>query len=410
VNPNAWKRMIQRRNGSKARKRGKRKMRPIAILVAAVSLFGIGLILSSGGEAAEAVASSRLPSEQENAAEKFFSSVETSLAQRFFDARKCPVIRVAVFDFTDEKGNAVRAGKELAEKITKRLYRQSQFDVVSQEKLQRYLSWNGLNTLGNLDTKGLSRFQSRVNILDPQNGIHAFITGEVQKGFGRNLRVSASLLNYRAQIGAFELENNILDIQRIGAEIPFPTEQAWQEAFDVILRGDRRVVEEGRLIVLANTQGNKLVPTEYMKAFSSGGAFPWSQTPYVFLQGREEVMKPEQVRVGLDKLLLSPMGGQRYASKQFEYAFLHGKFSTNQVYFDETLPAQEYPFLASFLDLKNNETFSEFNKIPVHAGATTVLVLSFYVPGEKERIQSKQMPRIDIFQLFGKGTEIFPER
>jgi hypothetical protein len=32
------------------------------------------------------------------------------------------------------------------------------------------------------------------------------------------------------------------------------------------------------------------------------------------------------------------------------------------------------------------------------------------VPSEKERIQSKQMPRIDIFQLFGKGTEIFPER
>jgi hypothetical protein len=121
-------------------------------------------------------------------------------------------------------------------------------------------------------------------------------------------------------------------------------------------------------------------------------------------------VKPEQVRVGLDKLLLSPMGGQKIAKKQFEYAFLHGKFSTNQVYFDEALPAQDYPLLMSFLDLKNNESYSEYARIPVHAGGTTVLVLSFYVPSEKERIQSKQMPRIDIFQLFGKGTEIFPER
>ena len=385
-------------------------MRPIAILVAVVSLLGIGLILSSGGEAAEAVAPARLPSEQENAAEKFFSALETSLAQRFFDANRCPVIRVAVFDFTDEKGNVVRAGRELAEKITRRLYRQSQFEVVSQDKLQRYLKWNGLNTMGNLDTKGLFRFQNRVNILDPHNGIQALVTGELQKGFSRNVRVSASILNYRAKIGPFELEQNILDVLRIGAEVPFPTERAWQEAFEVVLPGDRRVVEEGRLIVLANTQGNRLLATEYVKAFSPGEAFPWSQTPYVLLQGREEVVKPEQVRVGLDKLLLSPMGGQKIARKQFEYAFLHGKFSTNQVYFDEALPAQDYPLLMSFLDLKNNESYSEYTRIPVHAGGTTVLVLSFYVPSEKERIQSKQMPRIDIFQLFGKGTEIFPER
>jgi hypothetical protein len=246
--------------------------------------------------------------------------------------------------------------------------------------------------------------------MDPHNGIHAFVTGEIQRGFSRNVRVSASILNYQAKIGSFELEKNILDVQRIDAEIPFPTEQAWKEAYEVVLPGDRRVLEEGRLIVLANTQGNKLLATEYMKAFSPQEAFPWPQTPYVLLQGREEVVKPEQVRVGLDKLLLSPLIGRRYAEKQFEYSFLHGKFSTNQVYFDEALPAQDYPLLTSFLDLKNNEGYSEYIKIPVHAGATTVLVLSFYVPSEKERIQSKQMPRIDIFQLFGKGTEIFPER
>jgi len=385
-------------------------MRPIAILVAVVSLLGIGLMISSGGEAAEAVPSTRLPSEQENAAEKFFSTLEASLAQKFFDARRRPVIRVAVFDFTDGKGNVVRAGRELSEKITRRLYRQSQFEVVSQDKLQHYLSWNGLNTMGNLDAKGLFRFQRRVNIMDPDNGIHAFVTGEIQKGFSRNVRVSASILNYQAKIGSFELEKNILDVQRIDAEIPFPTEQAWQEAYEIVLPGDRRVVEEGRLIVLANTQGNKLLATDYMKAFSPQEAFPWPQTPYVLLQGREEVVKPEQVRVGLDKLLLSPLVGRKYAEKQFEYSFLHGKFSTNQVYFDETLPAQDYPLLTSFLDLKNNEGYSEYIKIPVHAGATAVLVLSFYVPSEKERIQSKQMPRIDIFQLFGKGTEIFPGR
>jgi len=33
-------------------------------------------------------------------------------------------------------------GKELAEKITRRLHRQSQFEVVSQGKLQRYLAMN----------------------------------------------------------------------------------------------------------------------------------------------------------------------------------------------------------------------------------------------------------------------------
>jgi hypothetical protein len=393
-----------------AKQGGKGKMRPIAILVAVVSLFGMGLITNSEGQAAEAVPSTRLPSEQENAAEKFLSTMEASLAQKFFDARKRPVVRVAVFDFTDGKGNVVRAGRELADKITRRLYRQSQFEVVGQDKLQRYLSWNGLNTMGNLETRNLYRFQRRVNIMDPHNGIHALVTGEVQKGFSRNIRVSASILNFQAKIGSFELDKNILDAQRIDGEIPFPTEQAWQDSYEIVLPGDRRVVEEGRLIVLANTLGNKLLATEYMNAFSTQEAFRWPETPYVLLQGREEVVKPEQVRVALDKLLLSPLMGRKYAEKQIEYTFLHGKFSTNQVYFDETLPVYDYPLLTSFLDLKSNEGYSEYIKIPVHAGATTVLVLSFYVPSEKERIQSKQMPRIDIFQLFGKGTEIFPKR
>jgi hypothetical protein len=93
-----------------------------------------------------------------------------------------------------------------------------------------------------------------------------------------------------------------------------------------------------------------------------------------------------------------------------EYSFLHGKCATNAVYFDERIPAQSYFITASFIDLKNNETHSELVEVPVYAGGTTLAVLSFYAPSENERVRNKQIPRIDVFTLFGKGTEILPTR
>jgi hypothetical protein len=74
------------------------------------------------------------------------------------------------------------------------------------------------------------------------------------------------------------------------------------------------------------------------------------------------------------------------------------------------IPAQSHRLIVSFLDLKNNEIHSEFADVPVYSGSTTVAVLSFYLPNEKERVRNKQVPRIDIFKLFGKGTEILPSR
>jgi hypothetical protein len=71
------------------------------------------------------------------ATEKFLSSLEASLANKFFDYRKRPVIRVAVFDFTDGTGNVVKAGAAWADKIARRLYSQPQFQVLSHEQVQQ---------------------------------------------------------------------------------------------------------------------------------------------------------------------------------------------------------------------------------------------------------------------------------
>ena len=385
-------------------------MRPIAVLIAVMSLLGMGLGLSPDVNAAEAVPSKLLPTEQENAAEKFFSALEASLAEKFFDARQRPVIRVAVFDFTDGKGNGVGAGKELAEKITRRLHRQSQFEVVDQGKLQRYLALNGLNTMGKLNASAFSSFRRRVNTLDPDHGIHAIVTGEVQKGMSRNLRVTASILNFEAVLGAFELEKNLLDVRQVQAEIPYPTEKALQEASEVILPALSSTLKEGRLVVLANTRGNHLLATSQTQTFGVEKPFTWEKVPYVLILGKEEVTMPGQIKVGLDQLVLSPLEFRKDSAERLEYSFLHGKFGTNEIYFDEPIPAQEYGLVTSFVDLKTNETHSDQTKIQVHPGATTVAVLSFYVPSEKERIRNNQVPGIQIYQLFGKGLEFLPKR
>ncbi|MBP1714999.1 MAG: hypothetical protein H6Q42_3202 [Deltaproteobacteria bacterium] len=385
-------------------------MRPIAVLIALLSLLGMGLVLNPDIDAAEPTPSKLLPTEQENAAEKFFSALEASLAEKYFDARRRPVVRVAVFDFTDGKGNGVGAGKELAEKITRRLHRQSQFEVVSQGKLQRYLAMNGMNTMGKMDASAFSSFRRRVNILDPENGIQAMVTGEVQKGMSRNLRVMASILNFEAPLAAFELENNLLDARQVQAEIPYPTEKALQEATEVIVPALSRSLKEGRLVVLANTRGNHLLVTPQIQAFGVETPFPWEKAPYVMVLGKEEVTMPGQIKVGLDHLVLSPLEFRKDSAERLEYSFLHGKFGTNEIYFDELVPAQEYELLTSFLDLKTNETYSDQAKIQVHPGATTVAVLSFYVPSEKERIRNKQVPGIQIYQLFGKTLEFLPKR
>jgi hypothetical protein len=47
-------------------------------------------------------------------------------------------------------------------------------------------------------------------------------------------------------------------------------------------------------------------------------------------------------------------------------------------------------------------------EVEVYSGATTIVVLSFFVPSEKERIRSGILPRINIFYLYGKGLEILP--
>jgi hypothetical protein len=122
------------------------------------------------------------------------------------------------------------------------------------------------------------------------------------------------------------------------------------------------------------------------------------------------VSKPGHIEIGLGNLALSPLWRGRISEKGLEYSFLHGKCATNAIYFDEIIPAQSYFIFASFVDLKNNETHSESAEVPVYAGSTTVAVLSFYVPSENERVRNKQVPRIDIFRLFGKGTEILPSR
>jgi hypothetical protein len=36
------------------------------------------------------------------------------------------------------------------------------------------------------------------------------------------------------------------------------------------------------------------------------------------------------------------------------------------------------------------------------------MVITFYMPSERERVRNKQAPRIDVFTLFGKGIEVLP--
>jgi len=384
-----------------------RQMRSFVALFCLISAtFGYLIATSS---AQEGVAPGRLPTEQEVATEKFFSSLEAALAKKFFDHRKRPVVRVAIFDFTDEAGNVVKSGRELADKVTRYLYGKPQFEVVGQGKINHYLSWCGLSALGKLDAESLYRLQRRINTMDPNNGIHVLVRGEVKKGVGRSLRVSASLVDFRFKIGAIELEKNIFDHLALTTEIPFPTEQALQEASEILIAAEKRLQDEGRLLILVNTRGNPLLETEYGSYFSKDQAFPWAKIPQVLILGKAEVTTPEQLRIGLEKLLLSPLGSGRNSAKGLEYSFLHGKCATNEVYFDETIPAQSYRLITSFLDLKTNETYSQSSQVRVDAGVTTLVVLSIYVPSEKERIRNKETPRIDVFQLFGKGMEILPK-
>ena len=381
-------------------------MRQRVFLAALLSLIMMSFSLLGD----EALASGRLLTEQEAATEKFISSLEATLAQKFFDYRKRPIVRVAIFEFTDEAGNVVKSGRELADRITKRLYLKDQFDVVSQEKINRYLGWNGLSSLGKVDAESLQRLQRRINTMDPGNRIQALIKGEVKKGAGRSLQVSVSLIDFQFTFGAIELEKNIFDSLTLSTEIPFPTEQALQEANEILVRAENRSLEEGRLLILVNTQGNDILETEYARQFSKDQPFPWTKIPYVFIPGKTEVTKPERIRIGMEQLLLSPLGAEKSSGKRLEYSFLHGKCATNEIYFDEMIPAQSYRLITSFLDLKNNETHSEFSEVQVYSGSTTVVVLSVYVPNEKERMRNRQTPRIEVFQLFGKGTEIFLNR
>jgi len=346
--------------------------------------------------------------EQEVATENFLSNLERALAQKFFNYRNRPVVRVAVFDFTDGEGNVVKAGAAWADKIARRLHPQTQFDVVSHEKVTRYLSWNSLGTVGKLDAAGLRLLQRRINTMDPRNGIHALITGEVKKGAGRSLELQTYLVNFQFPIGELEMENNIIDVQPLRGEIPLPTEQALQEANEVVVRGGKQAFSEGRLLILANTRGYPLAETEYLARFSKDQPFPWGKVPYVLAVGKEDYSMPKQVLIGAGMVTLDPVQVPLNSPKRLEYSFLHGQCATNEVYFDELIPAMKYRLDASFIDWRNNQTYSEATEVEVFQGATTVVVLSFFVPSEKERIRSGLTPRINIFNLYGKGLAILP--
>jgi hypothetical protein len=67
-----------------------------------------------------------------------------------------------------------------------------------------------------------------------------------------------------------------------------------------------------------------------------------------------------------------------------------------------------YQVSTSFIDFKNNQTYSEMVEVEVYPGATTVVILSFFVPSEKERMRNRTFPRINVYQLNGKGLEILP--
>jgi len=378
-----------------------------SLMVLLLMPFG-SFIIPGKCPAAEGVSRGGMMTEQEVATEKFFSNLEATLGEKFFDYRKRPTIRVAIFEFTDEAGNVVKSGRELADKLTKRLYLKPQFDVLSQEKINLYLKWNGINTLGRVDAESLQRLQRRINTMDPGNNLHALVMGEVKKGVGRSLRVSASLANFQFKIGAIELEKNIIDRLTLTTEIPLPTEQALQEATDVLVRRESGFLEEGRLLILVNTRGNALLQTEYVSQFSKDQPFPWAKIPYALTLGKEEVIMPDQIRIGLEKLLLTPLPPRPDPGKRLQYFFLHGKCASNEIYFDEIIPAQSYHLITSFLDRKNNEPYSGLTEVQVYPGATTIMVITFYMPSERERIRNKQSPRIDVFPLFGKGMEVLP--
>jgi hypothetical protein len=376
-----------------------------SLMVFLLMPFG-SLVIPGESPAAEGVPRGGLMTEQEVAAEKFFSNLEATLGEKFFDYRKRPTIRVAIFEFTDEAGNVVKSGRELADRLTKHLYLRPQFEVLSQQKIDLYLKWNGLNTLGKVDAESLRRLQRRINTMDPGNNLHALVMGEVKKGIGRSLRVSASLVNFQFKIGAIELEKNIIDRLALITEIPLPTEQALQEAMDILVHRESGFLEEGRLVILVNSRGNALFQSEYVSRFSKDQPFPWAKIPYALTLGREEVIMPDQIRIGFEKLPLTPLPPRPDAGRQLEYFFLHGKCATNETYFDEVIPAQSYHLITSFLDRKNNEPYSELTEVPVYPGATTIVVITFYMPSERERIRNKATPRIDVFTLFGKGIEI----
>jgi len=391
-------------------------MRIRSFLTIGISLFVLLFMASLllGGEtdpkatAEKAGPPPALQTEQEVATEKFLANLEASLANKFFDYRQRPVVRVAVFDFTDGTGNVVKAGAAWADKIARRLYSQPQFRVLSHERVQQYLSWNSLGTVGKLDAAGLRLLQRRINTMDPGNGIHALITGEVKKGMGRSLQLQVYLVNFDSQIGEMELEKNLIDTQSLWAEIPLPTEQAVQEATEVLARGEKEAFSEGRFLILANTRGYPLVETEYLKQLTKEQAFAWDKIPSVLIVGREEYTMPKQVQIGAGRVTLTPIEIPLRSSKRLEHSFLHGKFATNEVYFDEMIPAMKYQLNASFIDLKNNQTYSETVEVEVFSGATTIVVLSFFVPSEKERIRSGIPPHIKIYPAYGKGLEILP--
>ncbi len=352
----------------------------------------------------------RILTEEEIAREKLYSALAATLAQKFFDYRKRPVIRIAVFDFTDPDGNVVKGGRELADKIMMRLYGQSQFEVVSREKTKKYLGWNGLTTLGKLDAQGLQRLQHRINTMDPDNGIHCLLLGEVKRGAGRSLHVSASIVNFQFKIGTNELEKNILDTLALEGEIPLPTEQALHAASEVIVRKESRPWNEGRLLILVNTRGHLIWETDYVKLINKETPYSWDKIPYVFLIGKEETSTPERIKIGMEGLTLLPISPKKNSPEELKYLFLHGKFATNEVFFDDRLPVQNYRIATSFLDSKTNETYSELTEIAILSDTTTYLIVGFFVPGEKERIRGRQYPKIQFHQLFGKGTEVLPDR
>jgi hypothetical protein len=390
-------------------------MGPGLLLVWGVGM-GMGIILFLSGliparaQAPAKTSPPRILTEEEIAREKLYSSIDATIAQKFFDVRRRPTIRVAVFDFTDPEGNVTKGGREIAEKISGRLHGQPQFEVVSREKIDRYLAWNGLSSLGKVDAPSLRRLQHRINTMDPDNGIHCLLIGEVKRSAGRNLHVLSSVVNFQFKIGPSELERNILDFVHLEGEIPLPTEQALQEAGEIILRRESRPWDEGRLVILVNTRGNLIWETEYVKEVRKESPISWEKIPYLYLIGKEEVMAPERIKIGTQGLTLFPLNVKKNSRKDLEYLFLHGKFGTNEVFFDDRLPVHQYRVYTSFLDGKANETYSEMSEFQILSDTTTFLVISFYVPSEKERIRSKQSPRVQFFQVFAKGMEIFPNR